>query len=300
MKRNILVIGSSNTDMVIKSPHMPRVGETIIGGDFLMNPGGKGANQAVAAAKWGGRVTFMAKVGDDVFGDTAIKGFKAVGIDTTAIQRERDTPSGVALIMVGDDGDNSISVALGANEKLSAEDIEAQTELFKNADIVLLQLEIPLQTVARACEMAHGLRKRVILNPAPAQNLSESILKSVFLLTPNETEAELLTGIKVEDEKTAREAAGNLRAKGVANVIITMGAAGAYLSSDGHEGLLAAPKVNAIDGTAAGDTFNGALAVAIAEGSDLQRAVVFANKAAAFSVTRLGAQSSTPTREDIA
>lgn len=297
--KKILVIGSSNTDMVIKSPRIPQVGETIIGGDFLMNPGGKGANQAVAAAKLGGEVTFLAKVGDDVFGEAAIEGFKAVGINTAAIQKEEDTPSGVALIMVGHDGDNSISVALGANEKLVPSNIDERRELFEAVDIVLLQLEIPLATVTKACELAHNLGKKVILNPAPAQKLSKKLLKTIDILTPNESEVELLTKVPVQGSKSAKKAAMALTSSGVKTVIVTMGAEGAMVVSDSFTGMVPAPQVTAIDATAAGDTFNGALAVALAEGIDLEQAVVFANKAAAFSVTKLGAQSSTPTRKDI-
>ena len=298
-RKKILVVGSSNTDMVVKSRHLPRPGETVLGGDFLMNPGGKGANQAVAAAKLGGDVTFMAKVGEDVFGKEAKAGLEQYGINTSAILVDENNPSGVALIMVNDQGENSISVALGANGHLTPEDILQLGSFIASADFILIQLEIPLLTVEKVVALSAELGKKVILNPAPAQQLSEALLSSIYLITPNESEATHLTNIEVTDEKSARQAAEVLRRIGVLSVIITLGEKGAYVFSDEVEELIPAPKAHAVDTTAAGDTFNGALAVALSEEKSLKEAVEFANKAAAFSVTRLGAQSSCPTLADL-
>ncbi len=295
----ILVIGSSNTDMVIKSSRIPEKGETILGGEFIMNPGGKGANQAVAASKLGGNVIFVSKLGNDLLGKSAIEGFNKVGIDTSKIIIDDVSPSGVALIMVDDNGENCISVALGANAKLSKDNIVQIKEIFKSVEYILVQLEIPIKTVNKICEIASDFGKKVILNPAPAQKLSDDILKHIYALTPNETEVKLMTGVVVEDEITAHTAAEALKNKGVPVIIITMGVKGAYVYSEDFIGLISAPQVKAIDATAAGDTFNGALVVALAEGKTLEDAVIFANKAAALSVTKLGAQSSIPFRSQI-
>lgn len=299
MKR-VLVVGSSNTDMVIRVPHIPGPGETILGGEFSMAAGGKGANQAVAAARAGGRVTFVARVGGDVFGERALANFEADGIDTRFIVRAPDAPSGIALINVDGRGENSISVASGANALLSAADIANAEEAFAVADIVLLQLESPLETVGAAVRKAGERGTPVILNPAPALALDDSILELVAVLTPNEHEAEWLTGVPVKDENGARAAAGRLRARGVDTVIVTLGERGAYASSAEFEGYVHAFRVQPVDTTAAGDVFNGALAVALAERMNLSEALRFAQAAAAISVTRPGAQPSAPTRAEIA
>ncbi len=297
--KNITVIGSSNTDMVIISSNLPAPGETIIGGDFLMNPGGKGANQAVAAARLGGDTTFITKTGNDIFGKQAIHTFEKEGIHTEYISTDSNHPSGVALIMVDDKGENCISVALGSNGTLNSQDIDRASTQIKSSELVLMQLEIPLATVEYAAIMANNAGVKVVLNPAPAQELSNELLKSLYLLTPNETEAEMLSGIKVIDNATAAMAAAAIKALGVKNVIITMGASGAYVSTDSEEMMIDAPKVQAVDTTAAGDTFNGALVVALAEQSSFVEAVKFANLAASISVTKLGAQASVPYRKDI-
>lgn len=295
----ILVVGSINTDMVVKSAHLPKPGETVLGGGFLMNPGGKGANQAVAAAKLGGKVSFIAKIGDDIFGQESILGLQKHEIDTSAILIDKEHPSGVAIIMVNDDGENCISVALGANGNLSVKDIDHLESFFENVDYVLIQLEIPLPTVEKVVQVAAENNKKVILNPAPAAELSPSLLSSVYLITPNESEATLLTGIDVVDESSAKRAAEVLIDFGVSEVIITLGSKGAYLHSEAYTGILPAPRVEVVDTTAAGDTFNGALAVALSKGQPLKSAVEFAIRAAAFSVTRMGAQSSAPTLSDL-
>ena len=297
--KKILVIGSSNTDMVIKSSRLPAAGETILGGNFLMNPGGKGANQAVAAAKLGGAVTFITKVGKDIFGREAVQGFEKTGIQTEFIAQDEKTPSGVALIMVDDHGENSISVALGANGTLNQADLDKATSAFQAADLVLIQLEIPLAMVLYATQLAAHHHAKVILNPAPAQNLPDHLLRQLYCITPNETEAALLTGIQVTDTPSANQAAQQLIEKGVKNVIITLGANGAYVLTENMAALVPTEAVKAIDTTAAGDTFNGALAVGLARGWGFSQSIEFANKAAAYSVTKMGAQSSAPTLKDL-
>jgi ribokinase len=295
----ITVIGSSNTDMVIKSSRLPAPGETIIGGDFLMNPGGKGANQAVAAARLGGDTTFITKTGNDIFGKQAFQTFEREGIHTEYIATDPIHPSGVALIMVDNKGENCISVALGSNGTLNQQDIDRAAEQITSSEVVLMQLEIPLDIVEYAAKMASQAGAKVVLNPAPAQELSGELLSTLYLLTPNETEAEMLTGIKVNDKASASKAAVAIKALGVKNVIITMGASGAFVSTDTEELMISVPRVQAVDTTAAGDKFNGALVVALAEQRSFVEAVHFANKAASISVTKLGAQASVPYRKDI-
>lgn len=295
----ITVIGSSNTDMVIKTTKLPAPGETILGGKFFMNAGGKGANQAVAAARLGGKVTFIAKTGDDIFGKQAKQLFESENVNTDYMFTDTENPSGVALITVDSIAENCIVVAPGANSNLQKSDIDQAKDEILRSEIILMQLEIPLEIVMYAAEIGNSAGKKVILNPAPARDLPDELFKKLYLITPNETEAELLTGIKVTDLISAEKAAKILINKGVNIVIITLGSKGAFLYS--HEGfkLIAAPKVEAVDTTAAGDVFNGALAVAISEGFALEKAVEFANKAAAISVTRLGAQSSAPYWKEI-
>ena len=294
----IVVIGSSNTDMVVRSERLPRPGESVIGGGFMMAGGGKGANQAVAVARMGHRVLFAAAVGNDMFGDAAVAAYKRFGIDTTYIAR-KDTPSGVALIMVDGAGQNSISVALGANNTLTVEDVMPALEQVESGDIVLLQLEIPMETVDACVAVAAAKGARVVLNPAPAAVVSEHTLSKLYLITPNQTEAQTLTGVDVTDEATAQLAAQVLVSHGVERVVITMGSAGAYLYEEGKGVLIPACKVSAVDTTAAGDVYNGALCAALAEGLSLQDALKFATKASAISVTRVGAQPSVPTREEV-
>lgn len=297
--KNILVVGSSNTDMVIRVPRIPRPGETILGGTFAMAAGGKGANQAVAAARAGGRVTFVARVGDDVFGERALANFETDGLNTRFIARTPGSSSGVALINVDGRGENSISVASGANALLSVEDVVKAEDAFAAADIVLLQLESPLETVEAAMRKAGEKGVPVVLNPAPACMLGDGLLRSVDVLTPNEHEAEILSGIAVADERGAREAAARLHARGPATVVITLGGRGLYASSSEFAGMIPAFEVDPVDTTAAGDVFNGALAVALAEKVPMLEALRFAQAAAAISVTRPGAQPSAPTRAEI-
>lgn len=298
MKR-IVVVGSTNTDMVVKAARIPAPGETILGGRFLMNPGGKGANQAVAAARLGAEVVFIAKVGDDLFGREAKALFAKENICTDYVLTDPSEPSGVALIMVDAKGENCIAVASGANGTLMPEDIEGLEGVIAQSDMLLMQLETPLETVRYAADVAVNLGVPVILNPAPACELPSDLYDCLEVITPNESEAELLTNIKVTDEASAEAAARVLCDKGVRQVVITMGAKGAYVF-DGEDGVMVpAFKVEAVDTTAAGDVFNGALAVALTEELELEEAVRFASKAASISVTRMGAQASAPRREEL-
>lgn len=299
MRSSIVVIGSSNTDMVIKTAHLPAPGETILGGTFYMNPGGKGANQAVAAARLGGHVTFVCKTGNDIFGQQAVELFQQEGIKTGYVFTDTENASGVALITVDNKGENCIAVASGANATLSIEDVQQAEEEIKNATIVLAQLEIPVETVKYVASLAAKYNIPFVLNPAPACTLPHDLFENINIITPNETEAEMLTGIKITDRNSAVESAKMLLKKGVQNVIITLGSQGALLITNKTELFVDAPVVNAVDTTAAGDVFNGALCVALAEGMMIEEAVAFACKAASVSVTRLGAQASAPYREEI-
>lgn len=299
--KKIVVIGSSNTDMVIKSEKLPAPGETVLGGTFLMNPGGKGANQAVAAARLGGRVTFICKTGDDLFARRAEEGYRQEGIDTAFVLRNAEAPSGVALITVDTEGENCIVVAPGANNTLLPADIEQARAEIESADLIIMQLEIPLETVICAARIAHNSGVKVLLNPAPAPAsvLPEELLRMVDVLIPNRGEASALAGIEVTDGETAEQAARILHKHGVGNVLITLGSRGA-LCFDGTKCTHIAPfKVKTVDTTAAGDTFCGALCVALAEEHDLVQAARFASFVASISVTRLGAQSSVPYRREI-
>jgi ribokinase len=295
----IVVVGSSNTDMIIHVPRIPKPGETILGGAFSIAAGGKGANQAVAAARAGGKVTLIARVGNDIFGRRAVQGFKKDGLNVRHVIKDGSSPSGIALIFVAADGENSIAVASGANSRLSPEDVLAARETIEAAQIIVTQLETPLETVRAVARTASRKKIPFILNPAPAGRLDDALLKRIAFLTPNETEAELLTGVRVADDAGIKKAAGILLAKGVRTVIITLGPRGAYVHSDRFSGFVPGFKVKAVDATAAGDVFNGALAVSLAEGEKLDQAVRFANAAAALSVTKPGAQPSSPRRAEI-
>ncbi len=299
IRQQILVVGSSNTDMVIKAAHLPRPGETILGGTFFMNPGGKGANQAVAIARLGGPVTFICKTGSDIFGHQSQQLFEEEGINTSYIFSDSEYPSGVALITVDEKAENCIVVASGANANLMPSDLARAEEAIEQADLVLMQLEIPMETVCYVADLAWEKGKKVILNPAPAHPLSAELLRRLYLITPNETEAEMISGVKITDDSSACEAARVLSGMGVQNVIITLGSKGALIYCDGKSEIVPAWKVEAVDTTAAGDVFNGALTVALSEGRDLKEAARFACKASAISVTRVGAQSSAPYRNEV-
>ena len=297
--KKIVVMGSTNTDMVIAGKKIPVPGETISGGTFLMNPGGKGANQAVAVARLSskkGACTFIAKVGDDLFGrDTAAR-LKRDSIDAKLIV-DRKEPSGTALILVAPNGQNVISVALGANGSLSPKDVAKFRKDIEGAAALLMQLETPIETVLAAARLAHAKGVPVILNPAPAAKLPKELYGCLDWITPNETEAELLTGVKVTDAESAQKAVDVLLRRGVKHALVTMGSKGVYCGD--CRKLCPTKKVKAVDCVAAGDTFNGAFVVALAEGKSCKDAIAFAQKAAAISVTRPGAQSSVPFRREL-
>ena len=297
--KKIAVIGSTNMDMVVKTTHLPTPGETVLGGSFFMNPGGKGANQAVAVARLGGDAVFITKIGNDIFGKQSAQLFDEEGINTSHILSDHTSPSGVALITVDDDGENSIVVASGANANLTPVDVEAVLNKLTDIHIILLQLEIPMETVNFIAGYAAAKGILLIVNPAPANILSPELLKHIDIITPNTKEAEMLTGVKVKNAETAEKAALVLQKKGVKKVIITLGAKGAFVLADGEIALVPANKVEAVDTTAAGDVFNGALAVAIAEGQGIIKAVEFSCLASSLSVTKLGAQSSIPYRNEL-
>ncbi len=290
----IWVIGSINTDMVVRTAKLPRPGETVLGGDFVTTAGGKGANQAVAAARLGGHVSLVARLGTDLFGDQAIARLRDDRIRCECVSRDATLPSGVALISVDEGGNNQIVVAPGANNTLGLPQVDAALPRMADDAVVLLQLEIPFPTVTHAIDSLSGHDRRVILDPAPARGLPESVLAGVYLLTPNETEAEMLTGVHVVDERTAHAAATRLLGMGAQNVAITLGAQGVWLATPSRSDLIPAPEVAAVDTTAAGDCFNGALAVGLATHLSLHDSVGRACQIASMSVTRRGAQDSMP------
>lgn len=299
--KNIVVIGSSNTDMVVKTSHLPAAGETVLGGEFMMNAGGKGANQAVAAARYGEHVVFVARVGDDMFGRQTLESLRRDGIDTSCVSVDSDRMSGVALISVNVEGENSIVVASGANMALGREDIDRAAEEIRRADVVLMQLEVPMATVEYAAEVAAAAGVPVILNPAPAPAgpLGAGLLSRIDVITPNRSEATRISGIEVTDMASARRAAEAIHAMGTRRVIITLGGEGSLIYDGGEFEHIGATRVEAVDTTAAGDTFNGVLAVGVAEGRSLARAAREASVAAAISVTRMGAQTAAPTRVEV-
>lgn len=297
---NILVVGSYVVDLMSRTPHMPSPGETVLGGPFHMGPGGKGGNQAVAAARLGSRVTMLTKVGHDVFGDEALKNFTTENIDTTHVTRHPDEVTGTALIAVDDQRENMIVVAPGACGKITKEDIVKAEQSFKDADIVLVQLETSMEAVETTINLANKLGKPIILNPAPYQDVSQDLLEKIDYITPNETEASLLSGVKVMDEASAREASIKLKEQGVHTVLITLGKTGCFVYDGTSEGgIVPAFSVNVVDTTGAGDAFNGAFATFIANGLSLQEAVTRANAVAALAVTKVGTAPAMPFAEEV-
>jgi len=294
----ILVIGSSNTDMVVRVPELPLPGQTVMGDEFRTFAGGKGANQAVAAQRAGGSVCFLAAIGNDDFGKASLATYESEGIDTSLIQMIDDAPSGVAMISVSEAGENSISVAAGANGQLTPDIIRRNESTIARAGILLLQLETPIETVAEAIDIAFRRGTRCVLNPAPAMHIPDEVLAHLYCITPNETEAEMLTGIPVSDEQSAARAARYLMQRGIENVVITLGSNGALLcNSDGvhHQ---EAPSVAVVDSTAAGDTFNGVLVTMLAERRSFKEALQLAVTAASLSVQKSGAIASIPRRQN--
>lgn len=292
----ILVVGSSNTDMVVRCGHLPTPGETVIGGEFKVFAGGKGANQAVAAARAGGHVTFVAAVGTDTLGDQAIDGFTREGIDVSLVKRTDAAASGVALIMVGQVGENLIAVAPGANSCLQPEDMDRIP--FHDFGYALFQLEIPLDTVQRGLDMARKAGCTTILNPAPACALPDEILALCDYLTPNRGELQLLAGLPDPHASIDMQASALIE-RGVRQLLVTCGADGVVVVSPDRTFEVSSPRVNAVDTVGAGDCFNGAVAVALSEGMDVPAAAGFACRAAALSVQKEGAQSSFPDRAQI-
>ena len=286
-------------DMVVKTQYIPAPGETVFASSFFMNPGGKGANQAVAAARLGGNTSFISKVGNDVFGKQSSQLFDKEGISTRYLLSDDELPSGVAFITVDQRGENSIVVASGANGNLYPKHLKEAMNEITGASIVMMQLEIPMETVEFIAKFAASKKIMVILDPAPASNLSAELLSSLDIITPNQTEAEILSGIKVYNHESAQKAARAIYARGVKHVLVTMGALGVVICSEEKIYLVESPKVEALDTTAAGDVFNGGLAVALSEGKTLVDAVHFGCLAAAVSVTRPGAQSSIPYRNEL-
>ena len=299
-KPKIVVIGSCNTDMVVKAGRLPVPGETVLGGTFYMNPGGKGANQAIAAARLGAEVTLISKIGYDLFGLQALEIYRSEKINTEFIFTDQKSPSGVALISVDSYGENSIIVAPGASRSLLTEDIDKAKSKLEEADIILMQLEVPIETVEYAATIAKSYGKKVILNPAPVSVLSNSFLSCVHTILPNRIEAEMLSGIKVIDEESAWRAAKAIGEKGIENVVITLGKDGAYVKEKEDYTMIPAKEVETIDTTGAGDVFCGAFSVYLSENHTLTESVEFANTAAALAVTRMGAQSAIPYKREIA
>ncbi len=296
----ILVVGSANTDMVVSTEKFPKPGETIFGSGFMTNHGGKGANQAVAVARLGGDTAFICKVGEDGFGTATLEMLQGEGIDASCASVAEGAPSGVALITVAG-GENNIVVCSGANALLSPEDICAAEAKFEEAQVVLMQLETPVETLVAAAELGKKYGAYVVLNPAPApkEPLPEALLKNVDLLIPNETETAGISGVDISGDEAIPAAMDAIQGLGVKDVIITLGSRGACARIDGKLTIVPAIKVTPVDTTAAGDTFCGGLCVALSEGKDLEQAIRFAQKAASITVTRMGAQVSIPRREEV-
>jgi ribokinase len=299
MDNNMVVIGSTNVDFLVKNKKLPAFGETITGGTFMQNFGGKGANQAVSAARAGGDVTFVTCLGNDLYADELERSFRNDHINTSHIFREPDTATGTALILLDELGNNYISVASGANYKLSTAYIRQVMPLIGEAGMIVLQMEIPLETTAFILEQAGLLKRKVLFNLAPAQKIDPSLLKNVYAFVVNEVEASMVTGFAVESDEEVQEAARALLALGPEIVIITLGARGSYLASRECNEFISAYPVKAVDTTAAGDVYCGCLAVALTEGRSLPDSVKFASAASAISVTRMGAQPSAPFRDEI-
>lgn len=296
---DVVVIGSANMDMTVQCRHLPIPGQTILGDHFHTNPGGKGANQAVAAAKLGARTQLVARVGNGMFVPRFIESYDQVGLGHDHMVRDAESPSGTALIFVDDDGENMIVVAPGANQKLSIEDVNNALPVIEGAKVMILQLEVPLETVMHATSLALKYNTTTILNPAPVRELPRELLKNIDIIVANEIEISILTGADEVDTSTAAGACRPLIDAGVGHVITTLGKDGAVITGGDGATKVRGFKVNAIDTTSAGDTFVGALACALTEGMSLEEATRFANAAAALTCIRIGAQQAMPTREEV-
>lgn len=299
MKNKLCVLGSINVDHVIRVPYFPKAGETLTGYGYQIAYGGKGANQAVAAARLGADVQFIGTIGDDQIGQAMKSAFAADGIDTVPITTIPNQSTGLAMIQVSDEGENSIVISAGANTDLTPELVAAHQCVIEQAEILLMQLESPLQAVELAAKFAKAAGTKVVLNPAPAQPLPQSLLSLVDMITPNETEAEILTGVKVDDEQTACQAAKHFHQLGIHTVLITLGSKGVYVSENGQGQIIPGFRVKAVDTTAAGDTFNAGVVTGLLEGKILAESIRFAHAAAAISVTRMGAQTAIPIRKEV-
>lgn len=295
----LIILGSVNADHVLQVPSFPRPGETLHGHNYQVIAGGKGANQAVAAAHLKANIGFIAYVGDDSFGINIKESLKMAGMDISGIKVAPHCPTGIAMIQVSDTGENTICISAEANAKLSAKSIESDLPKIRNARYLLTQLETPLDGIISAVKAAKEAKTQVVLNPAPAKELPTELLRCVDIITPNETEAEVLTGITVVDHHSAQQAADELHKQGITTVMITLGEKGVWVSQNGEGKIISGFKVTCVDTTAAGDTFNGAFVTGLIEGMSLESSITFAHAAAAISVTRLGAQSSIPHREEV-
>lgn len=299
MNKNILVIGSINMDLIVSTDEIPKIGETVLGKSLTQNPGGKGANQAVAASKLGGSVDFLGMVGEDIYGEKALESIKKGGVNTDSIKRLRDTSTGIAVISVDSKGDNNIIVIQGANNEIDKEYIENNKNLIEKSDIIVIQLEIPLETVRYTLETAKKLGKTTILNPAPAGQIGDDILKYVDILIPNEHELRRITEMEVKNDETLVKAAEVLVEKGIEKLIVTLGESGVmYMDKEGYK-LYPGYKVDVVDTTAAGDSFIGGFVSSYAEGENVGKAIEIGQKTAALCVQKKGAQVAMPSREEV-
>jgi ribokinase len=295
----VLVIGSSNTEMIFQAPAIPAAGEIVLGSSFSMSPGGRGLNQAIAAARAGGEVVYIGRTGNDLFGEQIIQVLQQDNIDTSYVIRDKTMASGISSIVVDAHGESGITITPGANINLSDQDILKTSSVISSAEIVLLQLDIPIETVRFAADLAGSSGARIILNPTPALPVSDELLKSISILTPSASQAEILTGITITDERSAELAGRILLERGLSRVIITLRSKGAMVIDNGGAEHVPGFEMLSIDASLVNDVFNGALVVALSEGKNFYEAVLFANAAAAISASRQGALSSIPYRQDI-